>query len=52
MINFGRVLRWVGGIVAARRQTLQSYDSDTGHDQGRMGYNAFKVLGDRLAVRR
>ena len=33
---------------SARRQTLQSYDSDTGHDQGWMGYNAFKVLSDRL----
>jgi len=33
---------------STRRQTLQSYDPDTGHDQGWLGYNAFKVLVDRL----
>lgn len=34
--------------ASTRRQTLQSYDPDTGHDQGWLGYNAFKVLVDRL----
>jgi hypothetical protein len=34
--------------LSARRQTLQSLDPDTGHDQGWVGYNAFKVLTDRL----
>lgn len=33
---------------STRTQTLQSYDPDTGHDQGWVGYNAFKVLTDRL----
>lgn len=33
---------------SSRRQTLQSYDPDTGHDQGWLGYNAYKVLIDRL----
>ena len=34
--------------ASTRRQTLQSFDPDTGHDQGWVGYNAFKVLTDRL----
>jgi hypothetical protein len=34
--------------TSARRQTLQSFDPETGHDQGWLGYNAFKVLVDRL----
>jgi hypothetical protein len=39
-------LAWAWG--SARRQTLQSFEPDTGHDQGWVGYNAFKVLTDRL----
>ena len=34
--------------ASARRQTLQSFDPDTGHGQGWIGYNAFTVLTDRL----
>jgi hypothetical protein len=33
---------------SARRQTLQSYDPDTGHDQTWIGNNMFTVLQDRL----
>jgi hypothetical protein len=40
-------LRWAWR--SARAQTLRSFDPATGHDQGWLGYNAFKVLGDRLA---
>jgi hypothetical protein len=39
-------LSWAWG--SARRQTLESFDPDTGHDQGWVGYNTFKVLTDRL----
>jgi hypothetical protein len=39
-------LAWAWG--SARRQTLESFDPDTGHDQGWVGYNTFKVLTDRL----
>jgi hypothetical protein len=39
-------MAWAWG--SARRQTLQSFDPDTGHDKGWVGYNAFKVLTDRL----
>jgi hypothetical protein len=39
-------LRWAW--ESARRQTLQAYDPETGHDQGWVGYSAFKVLTDRL----
>jgi hypothetical protein len=39
-------LAWAWG--SARRQTLQSFEPDTGHDQGWIGYNTFTVLKDRL----
>ncbi|HEU5156038.1 MAG TPA: hypothetical protein VFU43_03515 [Streptosporangiaceae bacterium] len=39
-------MRWAWETT--RRQTLQAYDPETGHDQGWVGYNTFKVLTDRL----
>ena len=39
-------ISWAWG--STRRQTLESYEPDTGHDQGWVGYNAFKILTDRL----
>lgn len=39
-------MAWAWG--SARRQTLQAFEPDTGHDQGWVGYNAFKVLTNRL----
>ncbi|MGW5364152.1 hypothetical protein [Actinopolymorpha pittospori] len=33
---------------SASAQTVRTFDPHTGHDQGWLGYNAFKVLTDRL----
>lgn len=41
-----RALRWAWG--SARRSTLRSFDPDTGHDQGWLGYTAYKVFTNRL----
>lgn len=39
-------LRWAW--ASAQRQTLRTYEPADGHDQGWVGYNAFKVFMDRL----
>ncbi|MBE1607062.1 hypothetical protein [Actinopolymorpha pittospori] len=38
--------RWAWDSASA--QTVRTFDPATGHDQGWLGYNAFKVLTDRL----